>query len=142
MHSLQFFVEDKRISLQAFVIMSNHSHIVWQMQPLIHPQHVQRDFLKYTAQKIKYDLKKNHPVVLSQSLSPRITIHTSSRRCQPSISNELKGCWWLLAGITNLSSYKKLYIFNNSDILTWHLTQLFHLFTFVFSSLLIIYPYI
>ncbi len=39
---------------------------VWQMQPLIHPQHVQRDFLKYTAQQIKLDLQKNHPEILEQ----------------------------------------------------------------------------
>ena len=35
------------------------------MQPLIHPQHVQRDFLKYTAQQIKFDLQKNHPELLA-----------------------------------------------------------------------------
>src|SRR5690349_9465781 len=63
-NSLRFLVEDKRIKLYAFVIMSNHIHLIWQMQPLIHPQHVQRDFLKYTAQKIKADLQKNHPAVL------------------------------------------------------------------------------
>lgn len=59
MSSLQFLVEDKRIKLYAFVIMSDHIHLIWQMQPLIHPQHVQRDFLKYTAQLIKHDLQKN-----------------------------------------------------------------------------------
>jgi REP element-mobilizing transposase RayT len=60
-NSLRFLVEDKRIKLSAFVIMSNHLHLIWQMQPLIHPQHVQRDFLKYTAQRIKHDLRKNNP---------------------------------------------------------------------------------
>lgn len=35
------------------------------MQPLIHPQHFQRDFLKYTAQQIKYNLQKNHPELLT-----------------------------------------------------------------------------
>ncbi|HLG38957.1 MAG TPA: transposase, partial [Chitinophagaceae bacterium] len=64
-NSLRFLVEDKRIKLNAFVIMSNHIHLIWQMQPLIHPQHVQRDFLKYTAQRIKADLQKNHPAVLN-----------------------------------------------------------------------------
>ena len=58
-------MEDKRIKLYAFVIMSDHIHLIWQMQPLIHPQHVQRDFLKYTAQRIKHDLLKNHPELLS-----------------------------------------------------------------------------
>ena len=64
--SFRFLVEDKRIKLNAFVIMSNHIHLIWQMQPLIHPQHVQRDFMKYTAQKIKYDLTQHHPAVLER----------------------------------------------------------------------------
>jgi REP element-mobilizing transposase RayT len=64
-NSLRFLVEDKRINLYAFVIMSNHIHLIWQMQALIHPEHVQRDFLKYTAQRIKHNLKKNHPPVLA-----------------------------------------------------------------------------
>jgi hypothetical protein len=34
------------------------------MQPLIHPTHVQRDFLKFTAQKIKLDLQKTKPALL------------------------------------------------------------------------------
>lgn len=62
--SLRFLVEDQRITLNSFVIMVNHIHLIWQMQALIHPQHVQRDFLKFTAQQIKKDLKKNHPEVL------------------------------------------------------------------------------
>ncbi|WP_276503503.1 transposase [Terrimonas pollutisoli] len=60
----RFLVEDKRIKLYGFVIMSNHIHLIWQIQALIHPQHVQKDFLKYTAQKIKHDLRQNHPAVL------------------------------------------------------------------------------
>ena len=63
-NSLRFLTEDKRISLNAFVIMPDHIHLIWQMQPLIHPQHVQRDFLKYTAQQIKHDLQKNHTELL------------------------------------------------------------------------------
>jgi len=62
--SLRFLVANQRIKLNAFVIMVNHIHAIWQMQPLIHPQHLQRDFLKYTAQKIKWDLQKYHPTVL------------------------------------------------------------------------------
>src|SRR5688500_5955796 len=64
-NSLRFLVEDKRIKLYAFVIMPDHIHLIWQMQPLIHPQHVQRDFLKYTAQRIKHDLQKNHSELLT-----------------------------------------------------------------------------
>ena len=65
-NSLRFLVEDKRIRLFAFVIMPDHIHLIWQMQASINPQHVQRDFLKYTAQRIKHDLYKNHPDILKQ----------------------------------------------------------------------------
>jgi len=64
LNSLQFLDEDRRIKLFAFVIMPDHIHLIWQMQPLIHPVHVQRDFLKYTARQIKADLQKNNPVLL------------------------------------------------------------------------------
>jgi putative transposase len=62
--SFRFLVNDKRINLHAFAIMQNHLHLIWQMQPLIHPSQVQRDFLKYTAQKIRYDLQQHHSQVL------------------------------------------------------------------------------
>jgi len=62
--SLRFLVNDERIKLYAFVIMSNHMHLIWQMCANIDPKAVQRDFLKYIAQKIKADLTKNHPSVL------------------------------------------------------------------------------
>jgi putative transposase len=63
-NSLRFLVEDQRIKLYAFVIMCNHIHLIWQMQALIHSKDVQRDFLKYTGQRIKHDLFKNHKAVL------------------------------------------------------------------------------
>jgi putative transposase len=62
--SLRYLVENQRIKLNAFVLMSNHIHLIWQMRELIHPDHVQRDFLKYTAQQIRHDLVKNHPAIL------------------------------------------------------------------------------
>ena len=63
-NSLRFLVEDKRIRLFAFAIMTDHIHLIWQMQPSTNPQDVQRDFLKYTAQRIKHDIQKNHPELL------------------------------------------------------------------------------
>ncbi len=51
--------------------MSDHIHQIWQMQPLIDPQHVQRDFLKYTARQIKHDQQKNHPGLLTHPNSYR-----------------------------------------------------------------------
>ena len=63
--SLEFLVENKRIQVNAFVIMDNHIHLIWQMMAGIKPEAVQRDFMKYTAQKIKQDLLKFHPAVLA-----------------------------------------------------------------------------
>jgi putative transposase len=62
--SLRFLVQQERILLYGFVIMSNHIHLVWQMKAGHLRPHVQRDFLKFTAQQIKFDLVKNHPAVL------------------------------------------------------------------------------
>jgi REP element-mobilizing transposase RayT len=48
--------------------MINHVHLIWQMHPCIHPKAVQRDFLKYTAGKIKADLATHHQQVLEHFL--------------------------------------------------------------------------
>jgi len=66
--SLRFLVNDQRIKLYAFVIMINHVHLIWQMLPFIDPKDVQRDFLKYTAGKIKADLAIYHQSVLEHFL--------------------------------------------------------------------------
>ena len=62
--SLQFLVKEKRIELNAFAIMSNHIHLIWQLQSGHKKENVQRDFLKYTSQTIIKDLELNHPQVL------------------------------------------------------------------------------
>ena len=62
--SLKFFVKEKRIELNAFAIMSNHIHLIWQIQTGHKTENVQRDFLKYTSQTIIRDLELNHLEVL------------------------------------------------------------------------------
>ncbi len=63
--SMQFLVETNRVLIYGFVIMPNHLHLIWQMKAGHKPQDVQRDFLKFTAQRIKDDLQRNHPNVLT-----------------------------------------------------------------------------
>ncbi|MEO6455325.1 MAG: hypothetical protein ABIN97_14690 [Ginsengibacter sp.] len=46
--------------------MSNHIHLIWQIQNGYERENVQRDFLKFTSQTIKRDLQKNHPAVLEK----------------------------------------------------------------------------
>ena len=62
--SMKFLVEDKRVWIYGFVIMPNHIHLLWRMYDGIEEKNVKRDFLKFTAQQIKTDLKKYHPKVL------------------------------------------------------------------------------
>jgi putative transposase len=64
LNSLQFLVTQKRIKLFGYVIMPNHIHLIWQIQENHKPSNVQRDFLKYTAQQIRFDLQNHHLQVL------------------------------------------------------------------------------
>ena len=63
--SLEFLVQQKRIVVYGFVIMSNHIHIIWQCLPNNKPKEIQLSFMKYTAQMIIKDLRNNHPQVLA-----------------------------------------------------------------------------
>ncbi|OIQ95979.1 hypothetical protein GALL_219760 [mine drainage metagenome] len=66
--SLRFLVKEKRVVVYAFVIMSNHIHLLWQIQAGHTKENVQRDFLKFTGQMIKYDLQKNNTALLDSFL--------------------------------------------------------------------------
>ena len=59
-NSLRFLVKENRVSLFAFVIMDNHLHIIWQIKFPHQQENVQRDFLKFTEQKIKFYFLDNH----------------------------------------------------------------------------------
>ncbi len=56
--SLKFLVDEKRIRLNAFVIMSNHIHLIWQPMFGFTPTGIQSSFMKYTAQQLKRSLAK------------------------------------------------------------------------------------
>ncbi|HAS43664.1 MAG TPA: transposase [Microscillaceae bacterium] len=75
--SLSFLVEREKIKVYAFVIMPNHIHLLWKILPPYLLKDIQRDFLKYTGQKIYYDLKKNHPQVLAH-----FAVEASDRKYQ------------------------------------------------------------
>ena len=57
--SLKYLVTDKRIDLNAFVLMSNHIHLIWQPLAGFTPSDIQASFMKYTAQQLKRSLMKN-----------------------------------------------------------------------------------
>ena len=64
--SLQYLISNKKITLYAFVIMSNHIHLIWQALAGNTPEKIQASFMKFTAQQIKFDLVANHPLVLDK----------------------------------------------------------------------------
>jgi putative transposase len=66
--SLDHLVKVNRVAIYGFVVMINHLHIIWQMKERGRKLEVQRDFLKFTAQRIKKDLQRNHPQVLERFL--------------------------------------------------------------------------
>jgi putative transposase len=75
--SLSFLVKEQRVKVFGFVIMSNHFHLIWQIQARSNRGSVQRDFLKFIAQQIKFDLLKNHPNVL-----PHFEVNKADRKYQ------------------------------------------------------------
>ena len=62
--SLEFLVIERQIKVYGFVIMINHIHVIWQVQPGFKPKDVQLSFMKYTAQMTIKDLRNNHKEVL------------------------------------------------------------------------------
>jgi putative transposase len=62
--SLRFLVEEQRIWLYGYVLMPNHIHILWRRQDLWLEKSIQQQFLKYTAQQIKFNLIENYPAEL------------------------------------------------------------------------------
>ena len=63
--SLQFIVKEKRIVLNAFVIMSNHIHVIWQPMFGYTASDIQASFMKYTAQQFKRSLIDNNSEMLN-----------------------------------------------------------------------------
>ena len=55
--SLTYLVREKRCEIYGFVIMPNHIHLIWKIDPSHQLEDVQRDFLKYTGQQFRFKLK-------------------------------------------------------------------------------------
>ena len=64
--SLQFMVRNKRIALNAFVVMDHHIHLIWQPLPGYTLPSIQLSFMKFTAQQIKFALAIDNPAWLEQ----------------------------------------------------------------------------
>ncbi|NDK54944.1 transposase [Pontibacter fetidus] len=114
-NSLRYLVEQKRVKVYAFVIMPNHLHLLWKMEEPYKREDVQRDFLKYTAQLIKYDLVKNHPLVLE-----KFRVNAKDRQYQLWERNPLSIYCYSVA----VTEQKLAYIHNNPIQEKWQLAAL------------------
>ena len=63
---LKFLVKEQRIELNAFVLMSNHVHIIWQPLQEYTLTQIQSSFMTQTAKVIKKKLALANPEVLEQ----------------------------------------------------------------------------
>ena len=63
--SLRFLVSDNRIELNAFVIMSNYIHLIWQPLFGFNRSEIQASFMKYTSQQLKRSLIADNEKMLS-----------------------------------------------------------------------------
>jgi putative transposase len=64
--SLRFLCNANRISIYAFVIMSNHLHLIWQVLGDHKRKDVQRDFLKFAGQQILKKLQKGNSPLFAE----------------------------------------------------------------------------
>ncbi len=64
--SMRFLVEQGWASIHAFVIMPNHMHLVWRFLGGNQREAVQRNFLKYTAQRMLQILRNSKSPLLQE----------------------------------------------------------------------------
>jgi putative transposase len=64
--SLRIMVKENRVEVNAFVIMHNHMHIIWQALPGNEPDEIRNSCMKYTAQQMKKKLSIEDPVLLEE----------------------------------------------------------------------------
>jgi putative transposase len=102
--SLTYLTKAKRINVYGFVIMSNHFHLIWQMMGEHKREDVQRDFLKYTGQRILKKLQGSQP-----KLAAELVVNAKDRKHQVWERNSLGIPLW-----TPEVFFQKLdYIHNN-----------------------------
>ena len=113
-NSLNFLSENKRVRVLGFVIMPNHIHVIWQiLEPNINSD-VQRDFLKYTSQQIKWNMVNTDSPLLDD-----IRVNAKDRRYQVWERNPL----WFELDNTATFLQKLNYIHNNPCQEKWLLAE-------------------
>lgn len=102
--SLTYLTKAKRINVYAFVIMSNHFHLIWHVMGEYKREDVQRDFLKFTSQQILKFLRNANSDLLKELL-----VHAKDRKHQVWERSSLGIPLWS----SNVFDQKLDYIHNN-----------------------------
>ena len=113
-NSLLFLKNEKSIVVNAFVIMPNHIHLIWQIQDGFKQDKIQMRFLKFTAQQMKFDLIKNDKIELE-----RYRVDAKDREYQFWERNALSIDLWSPRVFTQ----KLDYIHNNPLQARWRLAK-------------------
>ncbi|MEM9858013.1 MAG: transposase [Bacteroidota bacterium] len=64
--SLNYLVSKGKCDIYAFVIMPNHIHLIWRINQHFERSNIQRDFLKFTGQQIKFRLQDKKAPLLDK----------------------------------------------------------------------------
>ena len=102
--SLRFLSKENRIIVYGFVIMTNHFHLVWQINGDHLRENVQRDFLKFTSQQILKQLRNS-----KSPLQQELLVEAKDRKHQVWERNSLSVPLWS----TEVMWQKLDYIHNN-----------------------------
>ncbi len=89
MQSMRFIVGEARVKIFAFVLMSNHFHLIWQMMAGYKPEDEQRNFLRFTAQQILKNFRNDKSAMLNDLL-----VQTKDRKYQVWERNSLNIPLW------------------------------------------------
>ena len=87
--SLRFLSRENRIIVNAFVILNNHFHLIWQIKGEHTRDNVQRDFLKYTGQQILKHLRNE-----SAPIQKELMVNAKDRKYQVWERNSLSIPLW------------------------------------------------
>ena len=115
LNSLYYFIKNDKLYIGAFVIMPNHIHLIAKTRKNYSLVNINRDFKKFTAQKIIFTMKD-----MNDKLIERLIVNKSDRKIQ---------IWKRGPYIKNIYSpefmiQKMEYIHNNPCQKKWNLANL------------------
>jgi REP-associated tyrosine transposase len=103
--SLLFLKKEGSVIVNAFVIMPNHIHVIWQIQDNYKQDKIQMRFLKFTAQQMKFRLTDTKNKMIDDFL-----VNDKDRQYQFWERNSLSIDLWT----KDVFIQKLIYIHNNS----------------------------